>query len=155
MSASNEPAREAVAVSAQGIKPLPETFTRNRYQFDQLCRTDNTAIYVQHINGRQKAFEVVIITIAKRKVVKLNGQVAWEACQPYECYPSSEAWGTSGWTYTTEADARAKYDLLNKTAFKTTAPPLEPTRARLGFALVASKAVGSINTARETKDDRA
>ena len=145
MSGSSEPAR--VAASAQGIKPLPETFTRNRYQFEQLCRTDNTAIYLQHINGRQKAFEVVVITVATRKVVKVNGHVAWEACQPYECYPSSEAWGTSGWTYPSEADARAKYDLLNDPAFKTTAPPLEPIRARLGFAQDALEAAGSINTA--------
>ena len=65
MSASREPAR--VAASVQGIKRLPEKFTRNRYQFDQLCRTDDTAIYIQHIKGRQKAFEVVVITVADRK----------------------------------------------------------------------------------------
>ena len=145
MSASREPAR--VAASVQGIKRLPEKFTRNRYQFDQLCRTDDTAIYIQHIKGRQKAFEVVVITVADRKAVKVSGRVAWEACQPYECYPSSEAWGNSGWTYTSEADARAKYDLLNVPAFKTTAPPLEPTRARLGFTQDALEAAGSINTA--------
>ncbi len=137
----------SVAVPVQGIRTRPETFTHNRYQFDQLCRTDNTAIYVQHINGRQKAFEVVVITVANRKVVKVNGHVAWEACQPFECYFSSEAWGTSGWTYTTEADARRKYDLLNNRAFKASAPPHYPIRARLGFAQDASEVAGSINTA--------
>ena len=86
MSASSEPVR--VAVSPQRVKPLPETFTRNRYQFDQFCRTDNTAIYV-----------------------------------------------------------RAKYDLLKGPAFKTTAPPLEATRARLGFAQDALETAASINTA--------
>lgn len=145
MSASSEPAR--VAVSAQGIKRLSKTFTRNRYQFDQLCRTDNTAIYTQHIKGRQKAFEVVVITVASRKVVKVNGRVAWEACPSYECYPSSEAWGTSGWTYTTEADARAKYDLLNDLAFKIPVLPPYPIRARLGFAQDALELAGSINAA--------
>ena len=137
----------SAAASAQGIKRLRETFTHNRYQFDQLCRTENTAIYVQHINRRQKAFEVVVITVATRKLVKTTGQVVWEACQPYECYPSSEAWGTSGWTYTTEADARAKYDRLNETAFKVSAPPPYPTRARLGFAQDALELAGSINSA--------
>lgn len=147
MSALNEPARVAVAESPQEIKRLFLKFTHNRYQFDQLCRTENTAIYTQHINGRQKAFEVVVITIARRKVVKMNGQVAWEACQPYECYPSSETWGTSGWTYTTETDARVKYDLLNDTVFKVSAPPLYPIRARLGFAQDALETTGSITTA--------
>lgn len=137
----------SAAASAQGVKRLPEKFTRNHYQFEQLCRTDSTAIYIQHINGRQQAFEVVIITVAERKVVKVNGQVAWEACQPYECYPSSEAWGTFGWTYTTEADARARYDLLNDPAFRMVAPPLNPIRARLGFAQDALELAGSINTA--------
>lgn len=145
MSASSEPVR--VAVSPQRVKPLPETFTRNRYQFEQLYRTDSTAIYIQHINGRQKAFEVVVITVADRKVVKVNGHVTWDPCPPYECYPSSEAWGTLGWTYTTEADARAKYDLLNATAFKIPASPPYSIRARLGFAQDALETTASINTA--------
>jgi hypothetical protein len=145
----------SVAVSAQRIEPLRKKFTRNRYQFDQLCRTDKTAIYVQHINGRQKAFEVIVVTVADRKVVKVNGRVAWKASLPYECYPSSEAWGTSGWTYTTEAGARTKYDLLNDLAFKIPTSPPYPTRARLGFAQDTLEAAGSINTARGTKDERA
>src|SRR5262249_17640276 len=135
------------AVSTPGIKRLHEKFTRNRFQFEQLCRTENTAIYVQHINGRQKAFEVIVIAVANRHVVKTNGRVVWETCQPYECYPSSEAWGTYGWTYTSQADARAKYDLLNDPAFKVPAPPLYPIRARLEFAQDASEMAESINTA--------
>ena len=130
-----------------GVKRLPEKFTRNRYQFEQLCRTENTAIYVQHINGRQKAFEVIVIAVADRKPVKLNGRIAWERCEPYECYPSSELWGTCGFTYTTEQDARAKYELLNDPAFKVSAPPLYPIRTRMGFAQNASEMAESINIA--------
>src|SRR5262249_62187720 len=91
----------SVASLPSRARPLPEKFTRNRYQFEQLCRTENTAIYIQHINGRQKAFEVIVITVADRKPVKLDGRVAWGRCEPYECYPSSELWGTYGFTYTT------------------------------------------------------
>jgi hypothetical protein len=144
MSKSSESATRGPSTE---IQRLPEKFTRNRYQFEQLRRTDNTAIYLQHINGRQKAFEVVVIAVANRKVGKVNGRVTWEACLPYECYPSSEMWGTYGWTYTTQADARAKYDLLNDPAFKIPAPPLYPIRARLGFAQDALGTAGSINTA--------
>ena len=90
------------------IKRLPKTFTYNCYQFDQLCRTENTAIYVQHIGGRQKAFEVVAIAITARKPVRANGRVRWEPCEPYERYPGSESWGLAGWTYTTIEAARHK-----------------------------------------------
>jgi len=131
----------------KGVRRLPEKFTRNRYQFEQLCRSENTAIYIQHIYGRQKAFEVIIIAVADRKPVKLNGRVAWEPCERYECYPSSELWGTYGFTYTTEQDARAKYELLNDPAFKVSAPPLYPVRTRLGFAQDASEMAERINTA--------
>ena len=130
-----------------GIKRLAEKFTRNRYQFEQLCRTAQTAIYIQHINGRQKAFEVIVIAVADRKLTKVNRRVTWEPCEPYECYPGSDVWGSFGWTYTTLEDARAKYELLNDPAFKVPAPPIYPIRARVGFAQDASKAGGSINTA--------
>jgi hypothetical protein len=129
------------------VKRLPEKFTRNRYQFEQLRRTESTAIYVKHINGRQKAFEVIVIGVADRKPVKLNGHVTWNRCEPYECYPGSELWGTYGFTYTTEQDARSKYELLNDPAFKIPPPPLYPIRTRLGFAQNASEIAGSINTA--------
>src|ERR1019366_8488843 len=70
------------------MKRLPTKFTKHRYQFEQLCRTESTAIYVQHINGRQKSFEVIIIRIANRKPVKSGAKVTWVKCEPYECYPS-------------------------------------------------------------------
>jgi hypothetical protein len=133
------------------IKRLPEKFTRNRYQFEQLCRTENTAIYLQHINGRQKGYEVIVIAVADRKAARVNGRVTWEPCEPYECYPNSEGWGTYGWTYTTEVDAQAKYELLNDPTFKVPAPPLYPIRARLGFAQDALQSAGSIDTAANEK----
>jgi hypothetical protein len=132
-----------------GVKRLPEKFTRNRYQFEQLRRTNNTAIYVQHINGRQKAFEVIVIAVADRKPAKVNGRVTWEPCEPYKCYPASEVWGTFGWTYTTLEDARDKYDLLNDPAFKSPAPPIYPVRARVGISQDALEAVGSIKIKRQ------
>jgi hypothetical protein len=129
------------------IKRLPEKFTRYRYQFEQLCRTENTAIYVQHINGRQKGYEVIVIAVANRKPARVNGRVTWEQCEPYECYPGSETWGMSGWTYTSLEDAKAKYDLLNDPAFKVPAPRIYPVRARVGIAQDASEANGSNRTA--------
>ena len=128
------------------IKRLPEKFTRNRYQFEQVCRTETTAIYIQHINGRQKGYEVIVIAVADRKPVRVNGRVRWERCEPYECYPGSEAWGTFGWTYTTLEDAQAKYDLLNDPAFQVPAPSIYPVRARKGNVQDASEGYGSLAT---------
>jgi hypothetical protein len=136
-----------LAPVAPGVKRLPEKFTRDRYQFAQLCRTKNTAIYVQHTNGRQKAFEVIVVAVADRKPVKVNGSVTWEECQSYECYPSKHLWGSHGFTYTSEQDARAKYDLLNDPAFEVPAPPIYPIAALIGFAQDASKPAKSISIA--------
>ncbi len=82
-------------------------------QFEQICRTDKAAIYLRHVNGRQKSYEVIVVRVANRKHDRLTGRPKFAPCEPYECYPSSEKWGTSGWTCTTEERARAKYDLLD------------------------------------------
>jgi hypothetical protein len=112
------------------MKRLPEKFTKYREQFELICRTAKTAIYLRHINGRQKSYEVIVIRVADRKAVKSAGKVQFVECESYECYPSSETWGRCGWTYTTEEDARAKYDLLNDPSYKLPAPPLYPIRLR-------------------------
>ena len=131
-------------------KRLPETLTYNHYQFDQLCRTEKTAIYVQHIKGRQKAFEVISIGMMARKPVRVNGGVRWESCEPYERYPGSEAWGVSGWTYTTIEAAREKYDQLNQSGDLPGDLPSKmrskPPRAPLGFAASASEDNGRVAT---------
>ena len=119
------------------MKRLPKKFTKHRCQFEQLCRTESTAIYVQHRNGREKVFEVVIIRVATRKPIKSGGKVKWAVCEPYECYPSNDAWGTCGFTFATEEEARAKYDLLNDPAFQLPAPPLYPIRPRARDGIVA------------------
>src|ERR1700730_3046255 len=112
------------------MKRLATKFTKHRHQFEQLCRTERTAIYVQHISGREKLFEVIIVRIANRKPTKANGKLKWTACEPYECYPSSDTWGSCGFTFSTEEEARAKYDLLNDPAYQLPAPPIYPIRPR-------------------------
>ena len=118
----------------QVVRRLPETFTKSRQQYDQLCRTDDIAIYAVHFNGRQRSYEVIVIRVADRAAVKgSDGKVTWTACKPYECYPSSEVWGSCGFTFTTEADARAKLALLSDPRFQRPAPPLYPIRVRARY----------------------
>jgi hypothetical protein len=112
------------------MKRLPTKFTKYRYQFEQLCRSEHAAIYVQHRNGRARAFEVIIVRIATRKLEKSDGRMKWVDCESYECYPSSDTWGSCGFTYAVEADARAKFDLLNDPAYELPAPPIYPIRLR-------------------------
>jgi hypothetical protein len=131
------------------MKRLPQKFTKQRHQFEQICRSENTAIYMQHINGRQKSFEVIIIRVANRTLVKSNGKMKWVDCEPYECYPSSDSWGLYGFTYSTEEDAKAKYDLLNDPAFKIPTPPHYPIRVRGRDGILPERVLtsGSVRTA--------
>jgi hypothetical protein len=110
------------------MRGLPQKFTKYGQQFEQLCRTSDTAIYLRHINARQKSYEVVVVRVADKKPEKVNGAIHFVTCEPYECYPSSEKWGSCGWTYSSEEDARAKFDLLSDPAFKLPAPPLYPIK---------------------------
>ena len=131
------------------MKRLEEKFRKYGRRFEQLCRTENTAIYRQHISDRHKSYEVILIRVAHRRSVKLDGRIRWEECEPYECYPSTEKWGTCGWTYSTEEEARAKYDLISPPCSEPPALPLYPKRAPIADGIVQERVSlsGSINTA--------
>lgn len=87
------------------MNPLPTSFKKDGFQFDQIERRGNLAIYRQH-KGKIEAFEVV----------KIKQRNAWSAFgrnfPAAEHYPASESWGTDGFTLPTLADARAKMQSL-------------------------------------------
>jgi len=60
----------------------------------------------QHRDVSAPHWEVARLRISPAKL--LHG-VPLPKC---EVYPSSEAWGKNGWTYSTLEEARAKFDLL-------------------------------------------
>lgn len=123
--------RSGIEMKTNRVRRLPESFTKKRLQYEQLCRTNDIALYVVHLNGRQRSYEVIVVRIAERVPVKVaDGKLDWSACDPYECYPSSDVWGSCGFTFTTEADARAKFNLLCDPRFQRPAPPLYPIRVR-------------------------
>lgn len=83
------------------MKPLEKTFTRNGFEFKEFWRVGCVAIY-----GKKKpewrdffTFEVVIVRDGK----------AWTAFgqtfEAKELYPSSEDWGTYGFTHRHLSDA--------------------------------------------------
>lgn len=131
------------------MKTIPERFTKYGEQFEQVCRTGDKAIYLRHRNGRQKSYEVIVIRVANRKPSKAHGRPKFAACEPYECYPSSEKWGTSAWTCTTEARARRRYEQLQYPGESFARPRPNSTDGFVadGFLQDCALAVPRINTA--------
>jgi hypothetical protein len=75
-------------------KPLPTRFERNKFDYRQIAREGNAAIYEQtrKVNEDSAAFEV--IRIRRREGFEIDGRFV----EPAEVYPNSEAWGVDGWT---------------------------------------------------------
>jgi hypothetical protein len=90
-----------------------ETFQKYGEKFEQLCRTENTAIYRRSHDGKPRTLEVIVIRVSDRKPVKTDNRITWVSCEAHESYPASEKWGESAWTLTNEEAARKKYDLIN------------------------------------------
>lgn len=89
------------------MKTLPTKFTKNDFEFEQLQRTGDVAIYrKKRPNHSQWTFETIIV--GRHNGFTLGGN----HIAPAETYPSSEAWGASGWTYQDKACAFAKMDSL-------------------------------------------
>jgi len=74
------------------MKQLEKNFTKYGYEFNQVARTANAAIYSQSDNGKIIAYETIEILHKSEAVVFGN------TLPDREAYPSSEAWGSKGWT---------------------------------------------------------
>ena len=84
------------------MKTLPIEFTKNGFQYRQLARDGNAALYSQ-TKGDFGAYEVFAIQ-------SHNGrEIAGKLIPPAEFGPSSEEWGSKGWTYTDRRVAWAAY----------------------------------------------
>ena len=87
-------------------KPLPKEFHRDGFQYRQIAREGDAAIYEQKWLGcadPTSAYEV--IRIRRRKAFQIGGRFI----NPAEVYPNSEAWGVDGFTFTDWNKARAKF----------------------------------------------
>lgn len=90
------------------LKKLPETFNKNGYEFVQLERGEQKAIYSLSIGGRVVAFEVLKIRIRKEQTNLFTGNLD----PPTEIYPGNEMFGKTGWFISTRAKAYEKYNSL-------------------------------------------
>ena len=93
------------------MKILPTTFRSDGFDFEQLAREGDIAIFVkQKLPLRFKSYEVVIIQ--KRDAYTWpNGQTT----PAHEAMPSSRDWGKYGWTYQTLEDAELRFKSLAET----------------------------------------
>src|SRR5438132_4053179 len=78
-------------------KPLPTQFRHDGFDYRQIARERDAAIYEQSWNGNQTsaAFEVIRIRLRE------GFEVSCRFVEPAEVYPNSEAWGVNGWTVLT------------------------------------------------------
>jgi len=96
---------EAGSKKSHFYKPLPREFRRDGFQYRQIAREGDAAIYEQTWTGCAEpspAYEV--IRIRQREGFQIGGGFV----EPAEVYPNSEAWGVDGFTLTNEGAAFAK-----------------------------------------------
>jgi hypothetical protein len=89
--------------------PIPSKFRADGYDFTLLDRVDDWAVF-RKTKGEIESYEVVVVQ--KRPAHTWpNGNTT----PAHEAMPSSEMWGTAGWTLDTQAKAYSKVADLLKT----------------------------------------
>ena len=102
-------------------KTLARSFNKDGFQFRQIKRTDHAALYEKEKNG-STSYEVVRPKINKRDhsfppYTTKDGTEHPGQTVPAgsESYPSSEDWGTYGFSYPSRTSAEAKLRSLSET----------------------------------------
>lgn len=99
---------EEERIVRNGYLVLPKKFAANSFIFTLVKRSGNVAIYQKDKPEYKCGFEVI-------KINTHNGyEIAGNKIEPSEVYPSSEQWGTLGFTYTDIKDAEKRFNILNK-----------------------------------------
>ena len=96
---------EAGTEKRHSYKPLPKEFRHNGFDYRQIARIGDAAIYEQKWFGCSNpsvAYE--LIRVRRRDGFWIKGRFI----EPAEIYPNSEAWGTDGFTFTDRDAAFAK-----------------------------------------------
>jgi hypothetical protein len=90
-------------------KPLPKEFRRDGFNYRQIGREGDAAIYEQTWSGcPNPSISYEAIRIRRREGFRIGGKVV----EPAEVYPRSEACGVDGFTLTDKDAAFAKLRAL-------------------------------------------
>jgi hypothetical protein len=93
--------------TATDYKVLPTEFKKKGFNYKQVKREGNRAIYLQtRVGTTLNNYEV--IRIGKHNGYTMGGSFIEAA----ETYPGSSLWGIMGWTCTSIEDANTRYDKL-------------------------------------------
>jgi hypothetical protein len=96
---------EAWGKKRHSYKPLPTRFRRDGFNYRQVAREKDTAIYEQTWNGcSDPSVCYEVIRIGRRDGFQINGRFV----EPAEIYPKADAWGVDGFTLTDKDAAFAK-----------------------------------------------
>jgi hypothetical protein len=96
---------EARSKEGHSYKPLPVEFRSGGFNYRQIAREGDAAIYEQtwsRCSNASVCYEV--IRIRRREGFEIDGRLV----EPAEVYPGSDAWGVDGFTFTDEDAAFAK-----------------------------------------------
>jgi hypothetical protein len=86
-------------------KPLPKEFRRDGFDYRQIARERNAAMYEQRWTGcAEPVLCYEVIRVKRREGFQIGGRFV----EPAEVYPNSNAWGTDGFTFTDRDAAFAK-----------------------------------------------
>jgi hypothetical protein len=96
---------EAGSEIRRSYKLLPTRFRHDGFDYQQIAREGNAAIYEQTWCGcRNPSVCYEVIRIRRRDGFQIGGRFV----EPAEVYPNCEAWGVDGWTYTEKEAAFRK-----------------------------------------------
>ncbi len=93
------------------MKPLGDSYSKNKFHYELICRENDVAIFKQRLRPGAGclAYEVIIVQQAKEYIIQ--GAVI----PAHEYAPGNEAFGTLGWSFPTLDRAKAKMkEVLNK-----------------------------------------
>src|SRR5947209_2511384 len=98
-------AAQAWSKKGRCYKPLPTRFRRDGFEYRQIAREGNAAIYEQTWSGcAEPSVCYEVIRIRRRGGFQIGGRFV----EPAEVYPNSGAWGVDGFTLTDKDAAFAK-----------------------------------------------
>ena len=102
-------AAEAGGKKRHFYKPLPIRFRKDGFNYRQIMRDGNAAIYEQiWIGCPNPSISYEVIRIRRREGFRIGGRFV----EPAEVYPNSEAWGVDGFTLADKDAAFAKFRKL-------------------------------------------
>lgn len=90
------------------MKPMPLTFAKNTFHYEQVLRDGQIAIYKQRLRPGVGCLAFEVIRIKQVPEATMFGKVI----EAHEAGPSNEDFGTFGWSYPTLERAKAKFHAL-------------------------------------------